>query len=178
MLKAADLEAYEKAAQLGDQDGMDRASEVVASFVIQPERRAELDRLMKRRTQVRQEITLSSGDTATDEQDGIVAPAAQDAQPIIDGYPAPQVCNLVGISERQLDYWARTGLVTPSVQPASAAGNPESERLYSSSDVAQLMEVKRLLDAGMPLKEIRRALEGSRPPDPGQFTTPPGEPRR
>ena len=104
MLKAADLEAYEKAAQLGDQDGMDRASEVVASFVIQPERRAELDRLMKRRTQVRQEITLSSGDTATDEQDGIVAPAAQDAQPIIDGYPAPQVCNLVGISERQLDY--------------------------------------------------------------------------
>ncbi len=35
-----------------------------------------------------------------------------------------------------------------------------------------------IINTGMPLKEIRRALEGSRPPDPGQFTTPPGEPRR
>jgi DNA-binding transcriptional MerR regulator len=79
-----------------------------------------------------------------------------DERQIIDGYRAPQVCTLVGISYRQLDYWARTGLITPSVQEASGSG---SQRLYSFSDVVQLKVVKRLLDAGMSLKKIRKAME-------------------
>ncbi len=79
-----------------------------------------------------------------------------DERQMIDGYRAPQVCALVGISYRQLDYWARTGLITPSVQEASGSG---SQRLYSFSDVVQLKVVKRLLDAGMSLKKIRKAME-------------------
>jgi len=79
-----------------------------------------------------------------------------DERPMIDGYRAPQVCNLVGISYRQLDYWARTGLITPSVRQASGSG---SQRLYSFGDVVQLKVVKRLLDAGMSLKKIRKAMD-------------------
>lgn len=73
-----------------------------------------------------------------------------------DGFRAPQVCNLVGITYRQLDYWARTGLIKPSVQSARGSG---SQRLYSFTDVVQLKVVKRLLDAGMSLNKIRTAME-------------------
>ena len=72
------------------------------------------------------------------------------------GYRAPQVCSLVGITYRQLDYWARTGLILPSVQAAQGSG---SQRLYGFSDIVQLKVVKRLLDAGMSLKKIRTAME-------------------
>jgi len=72
------------------------------------------------------------------------------------GWRAPQVCNLVGISYRQLDYWARTGLITPSVQTAQGSG---TQRLYGFTDVVQLKVVKRLLDAGMSLKKIRSAMD-------------------
>lgn len=72
------------------------------------------------------------------------------------GYRAPQVCSLVGITYRQLDYWARTGLIVPSVQSAMGSG---SQRLYSFNDLVQLKVVKRLLDAGMSLKKIRSAME-------------------
>ncbi|HEX7099842.1 MAG TPA: MerR family transcriptional regulator [Acidimicrobiia bacterium] len=72
------------------------------------------------------------------------------------GYRAPQVCNLVGITYRQLDYWARTGLLEPSLRQASGSG---SQRLYSFTDVVQLKVIKQLLDAGMSLKKIRSAVE-------------------
>ncbi|NNF62731.1 MAG: MerR family transcriptional regulator [Acidimicrobiia bacterium] len=72
------------------------------------------------------------------------------------GYRAPQVCNIVGITYRQLDYWARTGLIRPSLQMASGSG---TQRLYAFTDVVQLKVVKRLLDAGMSLKKIRQAME-------------------
>ena len=71
------------------------------------------------------------------------------------GYRAPQVCKLVGITYRQLDYWARTNLIRPSLQQATGSG---SQRLYSFSDVVQLKVIKRLLDAGMSLKKIRSAV--------------------
>ena len=71
------------------------------------------------------------------------------------GYRAPQVCTLVGITYRQLDYWARTDLLRPSLQSAQGSG---SQRLYSFTDVVQLKVVKRLLDAGMSLKKIREAV--------------------
>jgi len=73
-----------------------------------------------------------------------------------EGYRAPQVCNLVGISYRQLDYWARTGLIRPSIQTARGSG---SQRKYAFSDIVQLKVVKRLLDAGMSLKKIRSAMD-------------------
>jgi DNA-binding transcriptional MerR regulator len=72
------------------------------------------------------------------------------------GYRAPQVCKLVGITYRQLDYWARTGLLEPSLRQASGSG---SQRLYSFTDVVQLKVIKQLLDAGMSLKKIRSAVE-------------------
>lgn len=73
-----------------------------------------------------------------------------------EGYRAPQVCKLVGITYRQLDYWARTGLLEPSIQTASGSG---SQRLYSFTDIVQLKVVKRLLDAGMSLNKIRTAMD-------------------
>lgn len=72
------------------------------------------------------------------------------------GYRAPQVCKLVGITYRQLDYWARTDLLRPSLQQAHGSG---TQRLYSFADIVQLKVVKRLLDAGMSLKKIRSAVE-------------------
>ncbi len=72
------------------------------------------------------------------------------------GYRAPQVCKLVGITYRQLDYWARTNLILPTLQRAHGSG---SQRLYSFTDVVQLKVIKNLLDAGMSLKKIRSAVE-------------------
>jgi len=72
------------------------------------------------------------------------------------GYRAPQVCKVVGITYRQLDYWARTGLLQPSLAEARGSG---TQRLYSFGDVVQLRVVKRLLDAGMSLKKIRSAMD-------------------
>ncbi|MDH3306715.1 MAG: MerR family transcriptional regulator [Acidimicrobiia bacterium] len=74
----------------------------------------------------------------------------------VNGFRAPQVCKLVGITYRQLDYWARTNLIKPSLQHAHGSG---SQRLYSFTDVVQLKVIKRLLDAGMSLKKIRQAME-------------------
>jgi DNA-binding transcriptional MerR regulator len=72
------------------------------------------------------------------------------------GFRAPQVCTIVGITYRQLDYWARTDLLVPSLQTAQGSG---SQRLYSFQDIVQLRVVKRLLDAGMSLKKIRQAMD-------------------
>ena len=72
------------------------------------------------------------------------------------GFRGPTVCRTVGISYRQLDYWARTGLVTPSVRDADGSG---SQRMYSFNDVVQLRVIKKLLDAGVSLPKIRRAVD-------------------
>ncbi|GIU92997.1 MAG: hypothetical protein KatS3mg011_1903 [Acidimicrobiia bacterium] len=84
--------------------------------------------------------------------------SSQTASPsgAMEGFRAPQVCKLVGITYRQLDYWARTDLLRPSLREARGSG---SQRLYSFSDVVQLKVIKRLLDAGMSLKKIRSAVE-------------------
>jgi DNA-binding transcriptional MerR regulator len=72
------------------------------------------------------------------------------------GYRVPEVCKVVGISYRQLDYWARTGLVRPSIRDAGGSG---TQRLYSFQDLLQLKVVKNLLDAGIALQQIRKAVE-------------------
>ncbi|HZD68801.1 MAG TPA: MerR family transcriptional regulator [Actinomycetes bacterium] len=71
------------------------------------------------------------------------------------GFRAPTVRDLIGISYRQLDYWARTNLVTPSVRAADGSG---SQRLYSFTDLVELRIIKRLLDAGVSLRRIREAI--------------------
>src|SRR2546428_11741252 len=71
------------------------------------------------------------------------------------GYRVPDVCKLVGISYRQLDYWARTGLVTPSIREAGGSG---TQRLYSFQDLVQLRVIKKLLDTGISLQNIRKAV--------------------
>jgi DNA-binding transcriptional MerR regulator len=71
------------------------------------------------------------------------------------GYRGPTACTAAGITYRQLDYWARTGLVEPSVRPASGSG---SQRLYGFRDILTLKVVKRLLDTGISLQQIRTAV--------------------
>jgi DNA-binding transcriptional MerR regulator len=73
-----------------------------------------------------------------------------------DGYRGAQVCSLVGITYRQLDYWARTGLLRPSITDATGSG---SQRRYSYGDVLELKVIKRLLDAGLKLQQARQAIE-------------------
>src|SRR6476469_7854030 len=72
------------------------------------------------------------------------------------GYRGPTACQPTGITYRQLDYWARTDLVVPSVRGASGSG---SQRLYSFKDILVLKVVKRLLDTGVSLQNIRVAVE-------------------
>jgi len=72
------------------------------------------------------------------------------------GYRGPTACAAAGITYRQLDYWARTGLVEPTVRPASGSG---SQRLYGFRDILVLKVVKRLLDTGISLQQIRTAVE-------------------
>jgi len=72
------------------------------------------------------------------------------------GFRGPQVCNLIGITYRQLDYWARTGLLRPSLAEARGSG---SKRVYSYHDVLELKVIKQLLDAGVSLQSARRAVE-------------------
>jgi len=72
-----------------------------------------------------------------------------------DGFRGPQVCQLVGISYRQLDYWARTGLLRPSLAEAKGSG---TKRRYSYRDLLELKVIKRLLDAGVSLQSARRAV--------------------
>jgi DNA-binding transcriptional MerR regulator len=72
------------------------------------------------------------------------------------GYRGVTACKVADITYRQLDYWARTGLVVPSVRDASGSG---TQRLYSFRDIVVLKVVKRLLNAGVSLQNIRKAIE-------------------
>jgi len=86
-------------------------------------------------------------------------PGAQSAETMESGelgYRGPTACSAAGITYRQLDYWARTALVEPSVRAAHGSG---SQRLYSFRDILVLKVVKRLLDTGISLQQIRAAVQ-------------------
>ncbi|WP_327386522.1 MerR family transcriptional regulator [Streptomyces sp. NBC_01207] len=85
-----------------------------------------------------------------------VGPVGADPQPEQIGYRGPTACAAAGITYRQLDYWSRTGLVEPSVRAAYGAG---TQRLYSFRDVVVLKIVKRFLDTGVALQNIRTAVQ-------------------
>jgi DNA-binding transcriptional MerR regulator len=74
----------------------------------------------------------------------------------IAGFRGPQVCSIVGITYRQLDYWARTDLLRPSLADAKGSG---TQRLYSYRDLVELKIIKSLLDAGVGLGAARRAID-------------------
>jgi len=82
--------------------------------------------------------------------------------PVLDddiGYRGPTACRAAGITYRQLDYWARTGLVEPGVRGAKGSG---TQRLYGFRDILVLKVVKRLLDTGVSLQQIRTAVSALR----------------
>jgi DNA-binding transcriptional MerR regulator len=99
-------------------------------------------------TRQAQEQGLLFGDDGT--------PLPEAAQAGAGGYRGPVACAAAGITYRQLDYWARTGLVEPTVRPATGSG---SQRLYGFRDILVLKVVKRLLDTGISLQQIRAAVE-------------------
>ena len=72
------------------------------------------------------------------------------------GFRGATACTAAGITYRQLDYWARTGLLEPSIRTAAGSG---SARLYGFQDILVLKIIKRLLDAGVSLQNIRTAVE-------------------
>jgi DNA-binding transcriptional MerR regulator len=72
------------------------------------------------------------------------------------GFRGPVACNAAGITYRQLDYWARTGLVVPEIRGAAGSG---TQRLYSFRDILILKVIKRLIDAGISLQQIRAAID-------------------
>ena len=109
----------------------------------------------------------SKAQSPADTEAARVAAAAADQQgllfdddvsplPADQGYRGPTACNAAGITYRQLDYWARTGLVEPSVRGATGSG---TQRLYSFRDILLLKVIKRLLDAGISLQQIRTAVQ-------------------
>jgi DNA-binding transcriptional MerR regulator len=73
-----------------------------------------------------------------------------------EGFSGAAVCRITGVTYRQLDYWARTELVTPSVASAKGSG---SKRRYSYRDILEVKVVKSLLDAGVALGRARQAVE-------------------
>ncbi|SOC54349.1 MerR family transcriptional regulator [Ornithinimicrobium cerasi] len=75
------------------------------------------------------------------------------------GFRGPTACGAAGVTYRQLDYWARTGLLQPSVRNPSGSG---TQRLYSFRDILVLKIIKRLLDTGVSLQQIRVAVTALR----------------
>jgi DNA-binding transcriptional MerR regulator len=73
-----------------------------------------------------------------------------------EGFSGPAVCRIAGVTYRQLDYWARTNLVTPSITPATGSG---SKRKYSYGDLLEVKVIKSLLDSGVLLARARKAVE-------------------
>jgi DNA-binding transcriptional MerR regulator len=72
------------------------------------------------------------------------------------GFGGKQVLTIVGITYRQLDHWARTDLLRPSLCDAKGSG---SRRLYSYDDVVQLKVIKKLLDGGQSLQAVRKVID-------------------
>jgi DNA-binding transcriptional MerR regulator len=104
-------------------------------------------------------VAITGDDRAAEAGDPVPLPAhAGQGAPVARetvGYRGPTACAAAGITYRQLDYWARTGLVEPSVRPAYGSG---TQRLYGSRDIVVLKIVKRLLDTGVSLQSIRTAV--------------------
>lgn len=89
-------------------------------------------------------------------QDSLFDDASFGGVPDTVGFRGPVACAVAGITYRQLDYWARTHLLEPSVRAASGSG---TQRLYGFRDILLLRIIKRLIDTGVSLTNIRAAVE-------------------
>lgn len=78
------------------------------------------------------------------------------AESMSDGFSGTRAAQIVGISYRQLDYWARTDLIRPSLSDAMGSG---SRRRYSYRDLLELRVIKNLLDAGIRLENVREVFD-------------------
>jgi DNA-binding transcriptional MerR regulator len=99
---------------------------------------------------------VSDPGETTPRQEVLFSDGLEDVPDELIGYRGPTACHAAGITYRQLDYWARTGLVVPSVRSAAGSG---TQRLYSFKDILVLKVVKRLLDTGVSLQNIRIAVD-------------------
>jgi len=100
-------------------------------------------------------VDTTKAEVAAEEQ-GLLFTDDVSPLPSDQGYRGPTACHAAGITYRQLDYWARTGLVEPTVRGATGSG---TQRLYSFRDILILKVIKRLLDAGISLQQIRTAVQ-------------------
>ncbi len=87
-------------------------------------------------------------------EQGVLSESGQEWRDV--GYSGPVVCSVVGISYRQLDYWARTDLLRPSLADAAGSG---TQRRYSYRDLVALKVIKSLLDGGVSLQTARKAID-------------------
>ncbi len=99
--------------------------------------------------------SANSGSRVHAQQETLFETSGDSLSPDV-GYRGPIACSAAGITYRQLDYWARTGLIQPSIRTAQGSG---SQRLYSFCDVLVLKVIKRLLDTGVSLQNIRAAVD-------------------
>ncbi len=72
------------------------------------------------------------------------------------GFSGKKAAEIVGITYRQIDYWARTDLIRPSSCDAAGSG---SRRIYSYRDLLELRVIKTLLDAGIKLESVRNVFK-------------------
>jgi DNA-binding transcriptional MerR regulator len=87
-------------------------------------------------------------------EQGVLSPEGAEWQET--GFGGPEVCRIVGITYRQLDYWARTDLLRPSLVDAQGSG---TQRRYSYRDLVALKVIKSLLDGGVSLQTARKAID-------------------
>lgn len=79
-------------------------------------------------------------------------PRRPTGQPQCPHFKTREVVELLGLSRRQLQYWAKTGLIEPS------ARTPGGHHRYSFPDLVALKATKRLIDAGVSVQKIRRSV--------------------
>ena len=109
------------------------------------------------RTTKRAKTSAATPSTLPDRvEQGVLVPSGAEFTGDEIGYGGPPVCKIVGISYRQLDYWARTDLLRPSLVDAAGSG---TQRRYSYRDLVALKVIKSLLDAGIALKTARVAID-------------------
>jgi DNA-binding transcriptional MerR regulator len=87
-------------------------------------------------------------------EQGVLSPGSE--QWTETGFGGPEVCRIVGITYRQLDYWARTDLLRPSLADAQGSG---TQRRYSFRDLVALKVIKSLIDGGLSLQTARKAID-------------------
>ncbi|WP_420111321.1 MerR family transcriptional regulator [Pseudactinotalea sp.] len=140
--------AFQAGKDSGEQAGLERALRKIEDAQEEGKDIANIDREL--RESVRRIIETH---LPVDAQDDI-AEGSNSTTDVAEGYSGPAACRAAGITYRQLDYWARTGLVEPSVVISDSMS-----RRYSATDVVLLRVTKELLDTGVSLQYIRSAID-------------------